>query len=101
MISESILIPKIDARLHKIASIFKKKFLGTLPASARAFGVWFGALPFTPPPFQNSWIRSWLIPVLAVVFHLRFVRCHNKRASIYYYYTEHYDVSETLCCCPF
>jgi len=52
MISEAILIPKIYARLHKIASNFFK-FSGE--ASRRRSVRDFTPLP--DPPFQNSWIR--------------------------------------------
>jgi len=38
-----------------------------------------------------------LIPVVAVVFHLRFVRCHNRRIFIIYYYLNMtWQLSEVL-----
>jgi len=64
MISEAILIPKIYARLHEMASNFLKKFLGRPFAGARAFGARFGASPpYRASPFQNFWIRPWQIRV--------------------------------------
>jgi len=51
MIFEAILIPKVYARLQKIASNFSK-FLGGGPRrrSVRGFA------PLLSPPFQDSWI---------------------------------------------
>jgi len=59
MISEAILIPKIYARSHKIASNFFK-FSGE--ASLRRSRLRHSVRGFTPlpdPPFQNSWICPW------------------------------------------
>jgi len=55
MISEAILIPKIYARLHKIASNFFIISVGGLPPALGS-----GLHPLTGlPPFQNCWIRPW------------------------------------------
>jgi len=72
MISEAILIPKINARLQEIASNFSKKILGRPldPPPALAFcSARFGALPLTGPPFPkflnpllefgDTWGRGW------------------------------------------
>jgi len=66
MISEAILIPKICARLQKIASNFSN-FSGGDPQTPRwrsHLGVRFEALPPYRPPFQNSWIRPCIVQIL-------------------------------------
>jgi len=55
MISETILIPKIYARLQEIASKFFKIFWGR-PQTRRRFGARFGASPPSPltgPPLRK------------------------------------------------
>jgi len=56
MIPEAILIPKMYARLQKIASNFFKNFVGEAPQIPRRRSV-RGFAPLPGPPFQNFWIR--------------------------------------------
>jgi len=55
MISESILIPKIYARLQEMVSNFSKFSGGgpQTPAGARAFGARFGASPLYRDPLSK------------------------------------------------